>query len=189
MEGKAQEIAGQIVDVQKQVNNKVDQTWINSQLKDKADKSGVYTKDEIKDGFIGKQVYETDKQGNVQKFQDINTSIGQTNEALTQKAEKSELKKTNEGLSQLEQKTNEIKTTADGTEQTLTELKSKVDSTKVGGENVLLNTMFNDMKNWTAVTGVSVDTNTKYKGYNTLKSDQKGNATVVYRGAEQKRTV
>ncbi|MCU4999544.1 phage tail spike protein [Bacillus tropicus] len=186
VEGKAQEIAGQIVDVQKQVNNKVDQTWINSQLKDKADKSGVYTKDEIKDGFIGKQVYETDKQGNVQKFQDINTSIGQTNEALTQKAEKSELKKTNEGLSQLEQKTNEIKTTADGTKQTLTELKSKVDSTKVGGENVLLNTMFNDMKNWTAVTGVSVDTNTKYKGYNTLKSDQKGNATVVYRGAEQK---
>ncbi|GAB6425823.1 TPA: phage tail spike protein [Bacillus cereus] len=389
MENKAQEIAGQIVDVQKQVNAKVDQTWINTQLKDKADKAGVYTKDEIKDGFIGKQVYETDKQGNVQKFRDINTSIGQTNEALTQKAEKSELKKTNEGLSLLEnktneviqtadgtkqtltdlktqidntkigsvnilensgdfdvldpwapyntdskvelategtqkilkvtgsaflnrfyklkpnteyvfsamiklpiehkvttsnpvtiwtkidtnnntgtrtllshkigdtipantwtridmlvktadnniepnarvflfstdlnnamqdsfisfftlsegnkpvntwspkpseltskteftQKTNEIIQTAEGTKQTLTELKSKVDSTKVGGENVLLNTMFNDMKNWTAVTGVSVDTNTKYKGYNTLKSDQKGNAAVVYRGAEQK---
>ncbi|MDA1775460.1 peptidase S74, partial [Bacillus cereus] len=106
MEGKAQEIAGQIVDVQKQVNGKVDQTWINTQLKDKADKSGVFTKEEIKDGFIGKQIYETDKQGNVQKFKDIKTSIGQTNEALTQKAEKADLKKTNEGLSQLETKTN-----------------------------------------------------------------------------------
>ncbi|UTO06994.1 hypothetical protein NLJ82_17585 [Bacillus paranthracis] len=137
VEGKAQEIAGQIVDVQKQVNNKVDQTWIDNQLKDKADKSGVYTKDEIKDGFIGKQVYETDKQGNVQKFQEINTSISQTNEALTQKAEKSELKKTNEGLSQLEQKTNEIKTTADGTKQTLTELKTKVDNTKISVRNLL----------------------------------------------------
>ena len=63
VENKATEIAGQIVDVQKQVNGKVDQTWINNQLKDKADKSGVYTKDEIKDGFIGKQIYETDKQG------------------------------------------------------------------------------------------------------------------------------
>ncbi|MDZ4415658.1 peptidase S74 [Bacillus cereus] len=138
VEDKAQEIAGQIVDVQKQVNNKVDQTWINNQLKDKADKSGVYTKDEIKDGFIGKQIYETDKQGNVQNFKDINTSIGQTNEALKQKAEKSELKKTNEGLSQLEQKTNEIKTTAEGTKQTLTELKTQVDNTVIGVRNYVL---------------------------------------------------
>ena len=125
VEGKAQEIAGQIVDVQKQVNGKVDQTWIDTQLKDKADKSGVYTKDEIKDGFIGKQIYETDKQGNVQKFKDINTSMSQTTEALTQKAEKSELKKTNEGLSQLEQKTNEIKTTAEGRNRLLQNLKRK----------------------------------------------------------------
>ncbi|BAR82363.1 phage minor structural protein [Bacillus thuringiensis serovar tolworthi] len=138
VEGKAQEIAGQIVDVQKQVNGKVDQTWIDTQLKDKADKSGVYTKDEIKDGFIGKQIYETDKQGNVQKFKDINTSMSQTTEALTQKAEKSELKKTNEGLSQLEQKTNEIKTTAEGTKQTLTELKTQVDNTVIGVRNYVL---------------------------------------------------
>ncbi|ABY44750.1 phage tail spike protein [Bacillus mycoides] len=138
LEGKAQEIAGQIVAVQKQVNGKVDQTWIDNQLKDKADKSGVYTKDEIKDGFIGKQIYETDKQGNVQNFKDINTSIGQTNETLTQKAEKSELKKTNEGLSQLEKKTNEVIQTADGTKQTLTQLKAQVDNTKVGGRNLLV---------------------------------------------------
>ncbi len=138
VEGKAQEIAGQIVAVQKQVNGKVDQTWIDNQLKDKADKSGVYTKDEIKDGFIGKQIYETDKQGNVQNFKDINTSIGQTNETLTQKAEKSELKKTNEGLSQLEKKTNEVIQTADGTKQTLTQLKAQVDNTKVGGRNSLV---------------------------------------------------
>ncbi|MFJ7804739.1 phage tail spike protein [Bacillus cereus] len=138
VEGKAQEIAGQIVDVQKQVNDKVDQTWIDNQLKDKADKSGVFTKEEIKDGFIGKQIYETDKQGNVQKFKDINTSIGQTNEALTQKAEKAELKKTNDGLSQLETKTNEIKTTAEGTKQTLTELKTQVDNTVIGVRNYVL---------------------------------------------------
>ena len=135
MEGKAQEIAGQIVDVQKQVNGKVDQTWINTQLKDKADKSGVFTKEEINNGFIGKQIYETDKQGNVQKFKDINTSMGQTNEALTQKAE---LKKTNDGLSQLETKTNEIKTTAEGTKQTLTELKTQVDNTVIGVRNYAL---------------------------------------------------
>ncbi|WP_277996539.1 phage tail spike protein, partial [Bacillus thuringiensis] len=153
VEGKAQEIAGQIVDVQNQVNGKVDQTWINTQLKDKVDKSGVFTKEEINNGFIGKQIYETDKQGNVQKFKDINTSMGQTNEALTQKAEKSELKKTNEGLSQLEQKTNEIKTTAEGTKQTLTELKTQVDNTKLDGRNSLKNSNFssyivNDSISW-----------------------------------------
>ncbi|MGX5480503.1 phage tail spike protein [Bacillus thuringiensis] len=138
VEGKAQEIAGQIVDVQKQVNNKVDQTWINNQLKDKADKSGVYTKDEIKDGFIGKQVYETDKQGNVQNFKDINTSIGQTNEALKQKAEKSELTKTNDGLTRLQNKTNEIETTANGTKQKLSELETTVNNTNVGVRNYVL---------------------------------------------------
>ncbi|AUB61955.1 hypothetical protein CSW12_02240 [Bacillus cereus] len=140
VEGKAQEIARQIVDVQKQVNGKVDQTWIHTQLKDKADKSGVFTKEEINNGFIGKQIYETDKNGNVKKFQDINTSMSQTNEALKQKAEKSELTKTNEGLSQLEQKTNEVIQTADGTKQTLKELKTQVDHTKIGGRNVVLGT-------------------------------------------------
>ncbi|MED2761617.1 phage tail spike protein [Bacillus thuringiensis] len=153
VEGKAQEIAGQIVDVQKQVNGKVDQTWINTQLKDKADKSGVFTKEEINNGFIGKQIYETDKNGNVKKFRDINTSMNQTNEALKQKAEKSELTKTNEGLSQLEQKANEIKTTAEGTKQTLTELKTQVDNTKLDGRNSLKNSNFssyiiNDSISW-----------------------------------------
>ena len=64
--------------------------------------------------------------------------MSQTTEALTQKAEKSELKKTNEGLSQLEQKTNEIKTTAEGTKQTLTELKTQVDNTVIGVRNYVL---------------------------------------------------
>ncbi|MGK8430586.1 phage tail spike protein [Bacillus cereus] len=138
VEGKAQEIAGQIVDVQKQVNGKVDQTWINTQLKDKADKSGVFTKEEINNGFIGKQIYETDKNGNVKKFQDINTSISQTNEALKQKAENSELTKTNDGLTKLQNKTNEIETTANGTKQKLNELETTVNNTNVGVRNYVL---------------------------------------------------
>ncbi|WP_434683201.1 phage tail spike protein [Bacillus sp. PM5] len=151
VEGKAQEIAGQIVDVQKQVNNKVDQTWINSQLKDKADKSGVYTKDEIKDGFIGKQVYETDKQGNVQKFQDINTSIGQTNEALTQKAEKSELKTISNNVVEVTKTVNETKQMAEGTKESLSQVTSKVDKFKVAERNVITNSNFGtgDATGWT----------------------------------------
>ncbi|UUE91515.1 phage tail spike protein [Bacillus cereus] len=138
VEGKAQEIAGQIVDVQKQVHDKVDQTWINTQLKDKADKSGVFTKDEINNGFIGRQIYETDKNGNIKKFQDMNTSISQTNEALKQKAENSELTKTNDGLTKLQNKTNEIETTANGTRQKLSELETTVNNTNVGVRNYVL---------------------------------------------------
>ncbi|MED0888976.1 phage tail spike protein [Bacillus mycoides] len=138
VENKAKEIAGQISDVKKEVQGKVDSNFVKEQIKDKADKSGVFTKDEINNGFVGKQIYETDKNGNVKKFQDINTSITQTSEAIGQKAEKSELTKTNDGLSQLEKKTNEIISTADGTKQTLTQLKTQVDNTKVGGRNLLV---------------------------------------------------
>ncbi|EJP91472.1 phage tail spike protein [Bacillus cereus] len=151
VENKAQEIAGQIVDVQKQVNNKVDQTWINNQLKDKADKSGVYTKDEIKDGFIGKQIYETDKQGNVQKFKDVNTSIGQTNEAISQKAEKSELKTLSNNVVEVTKTVNETKQMAEGTKESLSQVTSKLDNAKVAERNVITNSNFGtgDATGWT----------------------------------------
>ncbi|HDR5354495.1 TPA: hypothetical protein QCS32_006350, partial [Bacillus thuringiensis] len=71
-------------------------------------------------------------------FKDINTSIGQTNEALKQKAEKSELTKTNDGLTKLQNKTNEIETTANGTKQKLTELETTVNNTNVGVRNYVL---------------------------------------------------
>ncbi|WP_242489422.1 phage tail spike protein [Bacillus sp. TH19] len=129
VEGKAQEIAGQIVDVQKQINNKVDQTWINTQLKDKADKSGVFTKDEINNGFIGKQIYETDKQGNVKKFQEISTSFEQTNEAIKSKAEKQSVTDLGNNLSQVSKVANEAKQTADGNTRTISQVDSKVNQT------------------------------------------------------------
>ncbi|MEN8649018.1 phage tail spike protein, partial [Bacillus toyonensis] len=129
VEGKAQEIAGQIVDVQKQINNKVDQTWINTQLKDKADKSGVYTKDEIKEGFIGKQIYETDKQGNIKKFQEISTSFEQTNETIKSKAEKQSVIDLGNNLTQVSKTANEAKQTADGNIRTISQVDSKVNQT------------------------------------------------------------
>ncbi|MCP9228490.1 hypothetical protein NMG90_24515 [Bacillus mycoides] len=140
VENKAKEIAGQIVDVQKQVNDKVDQTWINTQLKDKADKAGVFTKDEINNGFIGKQIYETDKQGNVKKFQEIGTSFEQTNEAIKSKAEKQSVTDLGNNLSQVSKTANEAKQTAEGTQQTITELKSTVENTEIGVRNLLLET-------------------------------------------------
>ncbi|MFB6735939.1 phage tail spike protein, partial [Bacillus toyonensis] len=181
VEGKAQEIVKQISDVQKQVNDKVDQTWINTQLKDKADKAGVYTKDEIKDGFIGKQIYETDKQGNIKNFKDVNTSIVQTNEALKQKAEKSELKNTSDGLSQLEQKTNDIETTAEGTKQILTELQTKVENTKYGIRNFAIDGSFeNDIASVGITNGSknTIITSPVFNGKRALKVDTTASTVV-----------
>ncbi|MGE6365204.1 phage tail spike protein [Bacillus paramycoides] len=157
VENKAKEIAGQVADVAKEVGNKVDQTWINTQLKDKADKAGVFTKDEIKDGFIGKQIYETDKQGNVKKFKDINTSIGQTNEALTQKAEKSELKTISNNVVEVSKTVNETKQMAEGTKESLSQVTTKVDNAKVAERNVITNSNFGtgDNTGWTVMGGGS----------------------------------
>ncbi|MDZ4453201.1 tail fiber domain-containing protein [Bacillus cereus] len=138
VEGKAQEIAGQIVDVQKQVNGKVDQTWINTQLKDKADKSGVFTKEEINNGFIGKQVYETDKQGNIKKFQEISTSFEQTNEAIKSKAEKQSVTDLGNNLSQVSKVANEAKQTAEGNINTITSLQATVNKINDDVTNLLI---------------------------------------------------
>ncbi|MGG3536426.1 phage tail spike protein [Bacillus tropicus] len=83
--------------------------------------------------------------------------------------------------------TNEIKQTATSNTQSISQVANRLDNLKVGGSNIFLNSAFDDgMTNWTAVTNVSVDTTVKYKGFNTLKSEQRGETTSRYRGAEQK---
>lgn len=83
--------------------------------------------------------------------------------------------------------TNEIKQTATSNTQSISQVTNRLDNLKVGGSNIFLNSTFDDgMTNWTVVTNVSVDTTIKYKGFNTLKSEQRGETTSRYRGAEQK---
>ncbi|MGG0260680.1 hypothetical protein ABEZ49_16600, partial [Bacillus mycoides] len=126
---EAQAIAGQISDVKKEVQGKVDSNFVKEQIKDKADKSGVFTKDEINNGFIGKQIYETDKQGNVKKFQEINTSVEQTNEAIKSKAEKQSVIDLGNNITQVSKTANEAKQTADGNTRTISQVDSKVNQT------------------------------------------------------------
>ncbi|MEK5205309.1 phage tail spike protein [Bacillus sp. FSL R10-2789] len=129
VDNKAQEIAGQISDVKKEVQGKVDSNFVKEQIKDKADKSGVFTKDEINNGFVGKQIYETDKQGNVKKFQEISTSFEQTNEAIKSKAEKQSVTDLGNNLTQVSKAANEAKQTAEGNTRTISQVDSKVNQT------------------------------------------------------------
>lgn len=115
-----------------------DTTWVNQQLEGKADKSGVYTKDYIDQNLVGKQIYETDKQGNIQKFTDMKTEIDQNAEAITQKAEKTQVDTISDNLKQVTQTANTAKQTADSNTSTITELKTTVNNISVGSTNLAI---------------------------------------------------
>lgn len=122
-------ISGEILNIKKDVSGKVDGEFVKNQIKDKADKSGVFTKEEINNGFIGKQIYETDKQGNVKKFQEISTSVEQTNESIKSLATKESVTDLGNNLTQVSKVANEAKQTADGNARTISQVDSKVSQT------------------------------------------------------------
>ncbi|MFD5260697.1 phage tail protein, partial [Bacillus wiedmannii] len=122
-------ISGEILNIQKDISSKVDGDFVKEQIKDKADKSGVFTKEEINNGFIGKQIYETDKQGNVKKFQEISISVEQTNESITHLAKKESVTDLGNNLTQVSKVANEAKQTADGNTRSILQVDSKVNQT------------------------------------------------------------
>ncbi|OOR20923.1 phage tail spike protein [Bacillus mycoides] len=122
-------ISDEILNIKKDVSGKVDGEFVKNQIKDKADKSGVFTKEEINNGFIGKQIYETDKQGNVKKFQEISTSVEQTNESIKSLATKQSVTDLGNNITQVSKTANEAKQTADGNTRTISQVDSKVNQT------------------------------------------------------------
>ncbi|MGR5964120.1 phage tail spike protein [Bacillus cereus] len=115
-----------------------DTTWINQQLEGKADKSGVYTKDYIDQNLVGKQVYETDKQGNIQKFTDMKTEIDQNAEAITHKAEKTQVDTISNNLNQVTQTANTAKQTAESNTNTISSLQTTVSNINDNVTNLLV---------------------------------------------------
>ncbi|MCC2397540.1 tail fiber domain-containing protein [Bacillus cereus] len=119
-----QDIADIVVDV----NNKVDSTWVNQQLEGKADKSGVYTKEYIDQNTVGKSVYETDKQGNVTRFTNLETKQTQTETALTNKAEKSEVTTLESNLTGVTNRVTNVEQTATGLTTRMTSAEGKINT-------------------------------------------------------------
>ncbi|MGH0992136.1 phage tail spike protein, partial [Bacillus cereus] len=115
-----------------------DTTWVNQQLEGKADKSGVYTKDYIDQNLVGKQVYETDKQGNIQKFTDMKTEIDQNAEAITHKAEKTQVDTISNNLNQVTQTANTAKQTAESNTNTISSLQTTVSNINDNVTNLLV---------------------------------------------------
>ncbi|MGN4946268.1 phage tail protein [Bacillus cereus group sp. MYBK104-1] len=129
VKNETETISSQILNIQKDINGKVDSDFVKEQIKGKADKSGVFTKDEINNGFVGKQIYETDKQGNVKKFQEINTSVEQTNESIRHLATKESVTDLGNNLTQVSKVANGAKQTADGNTRSISQVDSKVNQT------------------------------------------------------------
>ncbi|MDC2863871.1 phage tail protein [Bacillus sp. BP-3] len=121
------------------MQSKVDKNWLDSQLKDKADKSGVYTKEESDkklEGFVSKQIYETDKNGNIKKFEDIGTKFTQTDTAISQMATKQNVTDLGNNLTSVSKVANEAKQTAEGNTRTITDIQTTVDEQKTAVGNL-----------------------------------------------------
>lgn len=117
-----------ITDLTTTVGKKVDKTWIDQQLLDKADKSGVYTRDYIDQNTVGKQVYETDKAGNVQKFTDMSTDITRNANAIKSKAEQSSLDTTNNNVTGVTNRVTTVEQTATGLTNRMTSAETKLNT-------------------------------------------------------------
>ncbi|MFJ8457267.1 phage tail spike protein [Bacillus paramycoides] len=134
-----------------EVNKKVDRTWLDEEMKKKANADNVYTKEYVDKNLVGKQTYEVDKQNNIKQFTDINTKYEQTAEALKLTATKDELKQTNENVTKVTKTANEVKITADENSKKITKVEGDFKNMQIGSVNLALDSEFIcDVKNATA---------------------------------------
>lgn len=115
-----------------------DKKYVDDQVKDKADKSGVFTKEEIKEGYVGKQEYTTDKDGNIKQFKDVNTKVEQNAEAIKNSATKTELKQTNADVVAVDKKATTAIQDAEGASLKIEQLTTTFNDAKVGSTNLAI---------------------------------------------------
>lgn len=113
-----------------------DTTWLNQQLEGKADKDGTYTKDWVNNNLIGKQVYETNRKGDIEKLTETTTIAERTAKEIINKAEKTEVITLSDNLKQVTQTANTAKQTAESNTNTITSLQTTVNNISVGSINL-----------------------------------------------------
>ncbi|EOP10458.1 phage tail spike protein [Bacillus cereus] len=134
-----------------EVNKKVDRTWLDEEMKKKANADSVYTRDYVDKNLVGKQIYEVDKQANIKGFQDMNTKYDQTAEAIKLTATKDELKQTNQNVTSVTKTVNDVKITADENSKKITKVEGDFKNMQIGSVNLALDSEFIcDVKNATA---------------------------------------
>ncbi|PGX99279.1 phage tail spike protein [Bacillus thuringiensis] len=118
------------------VKDMPDTTWLNQQLEGKANKEDTYTKEWVNGNLIGKQVYETNREGDIKVLTETKTTTERTAEEIKNKAEKTEITTLTDNLKLVTQTANTAKQTAESNTNTITELKTTVNNISVGSINL-----------------------------------------------------
>ncbi|MHA4153190.1 phage tail spike protein [Bacillus cereus] len=118
------------------VKDMPDTTWLNQQLEGKANKEDTYTKEWVNGNLIGKQVYETNREGDIKVLTETKTTAERTAEEIKNKAEKTEITTLTDNLKLVTQTANTAKQTAESNTNTITELKTTVNNISVGSINL-----------------------------------------------------
>ncbi|KAB2398927.1 MULTISPECIES: phage tail spike protein [Bacillus cereus group] len=118
------------------VKDMPDTTWLNQQLEGKANKEDTYTKEWVNGNLIGKQVYETNREGDIKVLTETKTTAERTAEEIKNKAEKTEITTLTDNLKLVTQTANTAKQTAESNTNTITELKTTVNNISVGSTNL-----------------------------------------------------
>ncbi|WP_457920167.1 phage tail spike protein [Bacillus mycoides] len=113
-----------------------DKAWLNQQFEGKADKEGVYTKDWVNNNLIGKQVYETNRKGDIEKLTETTTIAERTAEEIKSKVEKTVVTQLGNDLANVSQTANTAKQTAESNTNTITSLQTTVSNISVGSINL-----------------------------------------------------
>ncbi|HDR7363135.1 TPA: phage tail protein [Bacillus toyonensis] len=166
LQQEVEAVEQEISDIQIDINSKVDQTWLDEEMKKKANTDDVYTKDYVDKNLVGKQTYEVDKQANIKAFSDMNTKYEQTAEALKLTATKEELKQTDTNVTNVTKTVNEVKISADENSKKIEKVEGNFNNMKIGSVNLAIESEFIcDVKNATA----------NYSTIKTLKTSSKVN--------------
>jgi phage minor structural protein len=120
------------------INKKVDRTWLDEEMKKKANTGDVYTKDYVDKNLVGKQIYEVDKQANIKGFQDMNTKYDQTAEAIKLTTTKDELKQTNQNVTNITKTVSEVKITAEENSKKITKVQGDFNNMQIGSVNLAI---------------------------------------------------
>lgn len=115
-----------------------DKTWLNQQIEGKADKEGVYTKDWVNNNLIGKQVYETNRKGDIEKLTETTTIAERTAEEIKSKVEKTVVTQLGNDLANVSKTANTAKQTAESNTNIITSLQTTVSNINDNVINLLV---------------------------------------------------
>ncbi|MGA5663705.1 phage tail spike protein [Bacillus bombysepticus] len=130
------------------VKDMPDTTWLNQQLEGKANKEDTYTKEWVNGNLIGKQVYETNREGDIKVLTETKTTAERTAEEIKNKAEKTEITTLTDNLKLVTQTANTAKQTAEENTNTITNLRTTVNNINDDVRNLLVASKTFDGSQW-----------------------------------------